>query len=155
MPHAYDGGGTRVCFPTSPKERRANEGPFARARVTHAIDDGARYEIARFDLPVDLPPDKRRILIDRVQRGIAARPGVEHLEVGTVVADGRVARVLSMRLTNQRTGKWLIFFTSPRRMLQVSVVGPVRARRSAERFLASIGAETCAPSLHGTDASQN
>jgi hypothetical protein len=74
---------------------------------------------------------------------MVARPDVQDVEVGTEVVDGRVARVLSMRLSGQRMGKWLVLFTSPRRMLQISAVGPAAARTAVDRFLASVGARAC------------
>ena len=135
--HPYDAGNTTVCFPAPATERHAHEGPLAQALIAHAVFEGARYELARFDLPEPLSQEKRRVLMERVERGMRARPGIEAVEVGTVAVAGRVTRVLSMRLRGQRFGKWLLSFPTPSQMLQVSVVGPASARERGDRFLST------------------
>ncbi len=141
--HAYSEGPSRVCFPERPAERRAHEGPFAKALIVHATVDGARYEFARFDLPKPLTRDKRRTLMRRVEQGLRTRPDIIEVESGTIVANGIVARVLSMRLLDQRMGVWHLSFPTPQQMLQASVVGPVKSRDRTIRFLASVGRRDC------------
>jgi hypothetical protein len=132
-----------VCFPDPPSERRAHEGPFAKALIVHAMKDGARYELARFDLPKSLPRDKRHTLMGRVEKGLRARPDADLVEAGTIGADGDVTRILSMRLRDGRIGIWQLSFPTPQQMLQVSVVGRAESRDSAMRFLETVGHERC------------
>ncbi len=134
---------TRVCFPAPVTTRRAHEGPFATAFIAHANADGARFELARFDLPKALSRAERRVLMQRVERGLRARPDLEHAEQGTIVVAGTVTRVLTMRLDEGRFGKWLLSFPSASQMLQISVVGPRSARAAAEGFFATIGSARC------------
>lgn len=145
MSHAYADGDARVCFPAPATARRAHEGPFAKALIVHTELDGARYELARFDLPKPLSREQRAVLMKRVEKGLSARPDATHIELGTVVADGHVARALAMRARGDRFGKWLLSFPTASQMLQVSVVGPRRAQADAERFLATLGRTDCAP----------
>jgi hypothetical protein len=143
FPHLYSESNSRVCFPDTPSERRAHEGPFAKALIVHAMNRGTRYELARFDLPKPLPRDKRHVLMDRVEKGLRARPDADVVEVGTIVADGDVTRILSMRLLDRRIGIWQLSFPTPQQMLQVSVVGPEQSREHAKRFLRTVGRESC------------
>lgn len=141
--HPYEESGTRVCFPSPPTERRAHEGPFARALIVHTQHEGMRYELARFDLPRPLSPDKRRDLMALVHRGLRSRPDAHHIEAGTIVSNGTVTSVLSMRLAKQRVAIWHLSFPTPQQMLQVSIVGPRALREPSRRFLASVGSLQC------------
>jgi hypothetical protein len=143
MTHAYADRELSICFPSEPSERRVNEGPFARALIVHTMAEGARFELARFDLPASLPREKRRILLARVEKGLRARPDVEDVEAGIIAHEGVVTRVLSARLTGQRTGIWWLSFPSPRQMLQVSMIGPASCRDAALRFLETLGDDRC------------
>ncbi len=144
--HRFLNRDTRICFPDEATVRHANEGPFAIAMIAHANAAGARYEVARFDLPKPLTGDKRRVLMGRVVKGLRTRPGGDRFEEGTIVVNGRVTRVLTMQLPDDRFGKWHLSFPNRSQMLQVSVVGPRAQRTDAERYFEGMGDQRCGAS---------
>jgi hypothetical protein len=135
-----------ACFPTRPRVRHTHEGPFAKVVIAASHSGGARYEVARFRLPRRLDRAQQKKLMQRVVWGLNMRPDKLRGETGTLELHGRIARAVTMDLDGGRKGRWMIFYTAPDVMLQVSVIGPAAIDPDALAFLDSFGEGCPSPS---------
>jgi hypothetical protein len=142
--HRFEGDGFAVTFPAEHRARDAHEGPLARAQIVTATDaEGCVHEAAVFTMPAPLEAPARARLLDRVERALSALPHVREARSRALELHGMQAFELDARLEDDRSGRWQVFYASPERMVQLSVVGPSDAPvdRRADAFFASFSLE--------------
>ena len=85
------------------------------------VHEGARFEAARFVGDGPATEEERKALLKAVVEGMQARPDVARARVVPLATRGAEVRVDQR---NGGLGRYRVFFTDARTLVELSVVGP-------------------------------